>query len=435
MHSRKDTEEFIGDENDNVIGEVAMFHDVCVIGGGAAGMIAAGFAAKKGNRTLLIEKNPVLGKKLLITGKGRCNITNYSDVRELLENIPTNSKFLINSFYQFNAYDVISFFSELDLEVKIERGNRVFPVSDKAIDVVQALIKFIHQNRVEVLHKAVFSVMKFGNLFAVKLINGEVIRTQKLIVATGGKSYPGTGSTGDGYKFAREFGHEITRFKPSLVPIEAKDFFPRNNDIRVPALQGLSLKNVRVTIFDKTEKIVYSEFGEMLFTHFGVSGPIILSATSHLRKIDGHVLSIDLKPAVSEDELDLRLQREFRKNANKQFKTILKNLLPAKMIPVFVRLTNISENKKAAEITKRERVQLLRLLKNFQIQLEKFRPIGEAIITSGGVNVKEIDPKTMESKLVPGLYFAGEIIDCDAYTGGFNLQIAWSTGYAAGNNV
>jgi hypothetical protein len=455
-----------------------MHYDVMVIGGGAAGMMAAGFAAKNGNNTILIEKNPVLGKKLLITGKGRCNITNYCDVQELIENIPTNGKFLINALYQFDAYAAISFFSDIGLEVKIERGNRVFPVSDNAKDVVQTLIKFIHKNNVKVLHTAVDSVMKFGRLFAAKLIEGEVIRAEKMIITTGGKSYSGTGSTGDGYNFARVFGHKITRFKPSLVPIEAMEFVkpgewletfamveninkdtktvvernrytPRlkphssqegnlnseRRSIRVPALQGLSLKNVNIKIKDKKGKNVYSEFGEMLFTHFGVSGPVILSATSHLRKIDDYILSIDLKPALDEETLDLRLQKEFKEHSQKQFQNVIKNLLPVKMIPVFVILSGIPAEKKAGQLTREERKILLHLLKNLQIRLEKFRPIKEAIITSGGVNVKEIDPKTMESKLVHGLYFAGEIIDCDAYTGGFNLQIAWSTGYAAGRNA
>ena len=438
-----------------------MNYDVMVIGGGAAGMMAAGIAARNGNRTILIEKNPVLGKKLLITGKGRCNLTNYCDVPELIENIPKNGKFLINAFYQFNSYDTISFFSDLGLEIKIERGNRVFPTSDKAQDVVHALIKFIHQNHVEVYHKAVESVLKFGNLFAAKLIDGEVVRAEKLIIATGGKSYPGTGSTGDGYKFARTFGHKVTRFKPSLVPLEAMEFVhscewsqtfaifgdkdysptitevskakPSLRSIRVPALQGLSLKNVSIKILDKTGQEIYSEFGEMLFTHFGVSGPIILSASSHLHSIDDHILCIDLKPALDEDALDLRLQRDFNEHSQQQFQNVLKNLLPAKMIPVFIILSNIPAEKKAGQLNREERKTVLQLLKNLKIKLDKFRSIQEAIITSGGVDVKEIDPKTMESKLVPGLFFAGEIIDCDAYTGGFNLQIAWSTGFVAGN--
>ncbi|HPR18724.1 MAG TPA: NAD(P)/FAD-dependent oxidoreductase [Candidatus Cloacimonadota bacterium] len=412
-----------------------MNYDVMVIGGGAAGMMAAGTAAKNSKKILLIEKNPILGKKLLITGKGRCNLTNYCDIPELLENIPTNPRFLINAFHRFSSYDAISFFTDLGLETKIERGNRVFPVSDRAQDVVHALIHFIHQNGVEVRHTAVESVQKFGNLFAAKLIDGEVVRAQNLVLATGGKSYPGTGSTGDGFKFARVFGHTITHFKPSLVPLEAKEFDPPNSRVRVPALQGLSLKNVTIRILDKTGKEVYSEFGEMLFTHFGVSGPIILSASSHISSIDGHILSIDLKPALDEETLDLRLQKEFRENSQKQFQNILKNLLPAKMIPVFLILTAIPAEKKAGQLDRIERMTLLHLLKNFSLRLEKIRPIQEAIITSGGVEVKEINPKTMESKLMPGLYFAGEIIDVDAYTGGFNLQIAWSSGFAAGNAI
>ncbi|MDO9576891.1 MAG: NAD(P)/FAD-dependent oxidoreductase [Candidatus Cloacimonadales bacterium] len=409
-----------------------MNYHVLIIGGGAAGMMAAGMAAKNGKKTILIEKNPVLGKKLLITGKGRCNLTNYCEIPELIENIPTNGKFLINAFYQFNSYDTISFFSDLGLEIKIERGNRVFPTSDKAADVVHALIKFIHQNKVEVLHTAVESVQKFGNLFAAKLIDGEVVRAEKLIIATGGKSYQGTGSTGDGYKFARTFGHKVTRFKPSLVPIEAMEFEPSNSRVRIPALQGLSLKNISIKILDKTGQEVYAEFGEMLFTHFGISGPIILSASSHLHSIDDHILCIDLKPALDEEALDLRLQRDFSEHSQQQFQNVLKNLLPAKMIPVFIILSNIPAEKKTGQLNREERKTVLHLLKNLKIKLDKFRPIQEAIITSGGVDVKEIDPRTMESKLVPNLYFAGEVIDVDAYTGGFNLQIAWSTGFVAG---
>lgn len=454
-------------------------HQVIVVGAGAAGLIAAGQAAELGAEILLLEKMERPGRKLRITGKGRCNLTNYCDIPELIENIPRNGKFLINAFYQFNTYDTISFFSDLGLEIKIERGNRVFPISDKAADVVHALIKFIHQNKVEVLHKAVESILKFGNLFAAKLIDGEVVRAEKLIIATGGKSYPGTGSTGDGYRFARAFGHKITRFKPSLVPLEAKEFihpcelsqtftlagknidgnqidhtFPENEDgcastrlsenskaklaaelLSVSALQGLSLKNASIRILDKTGCEVYSDFGEMLFTHFGVSGPLILSASSHLGKIDHHVLCIDLKPALNEEELDLRLQRDFQQNSQKQFQNVMKNLLPAKMIQVFIVLSGIPAEKKAGQLTRRERKILLYLLKNLQIRLVKFRPIQEAIITSGGVEVKEIEPKTMESKIIPGLFFAGEVIDADAYTGGYNLQIAWSTGFAAGMNV
>jgi predicted flavoprotein YhiN len=443
-------------------------YDVIVIGGGAAGLMAAGTAAKRGRKTLLIEKNPVLGKKLLITGKGRCNLTNYCDVPELIENILRNGKFLINAFYKFSSYDTISFFSDLGLETKIERGNRVFPVSDKAKDVVERMIKYTIGNGVEVIHNAAREIMKFGNLFAVKLINDDVFRSEKIIIATGGKSYPGTGSTGDGYKFARQLGHKITRFKPSLVPIEAREFLnscewlktfamvadqiSNNIDEKTPTitevsqaqpsvrsyhvsdLQGLSLKNCAIKIYDKNNKKVYEDFGEMLFTHFGVSGPIILSASSHVKKIEEHTLVFDLKPALDEEKLDLRLQRDFKENSNKEYQNILKNLLPSKMIPIFIELSGIPAKMKVHQIKREDRKIIVSLLKNLAIKLEKFRPIKEAIITSGGVEVKEINPKTMESKLVPGLYFAGEVIDVDGHTGGFNLQIAWSTGFVAGSS-
>ena len=402
-------------------------YDVIVIGGGASGLMAAGTAAKCGRKTLLIEKNPVLGKKLLITGKGRCNLTNFCDIPELIENIPRNGKFLINAFYKFSSYDTISFFSDLGLETKIERGNRVFPTSDKAKDVVERMIKYTIGNGVEVIHNAASEIMKFGNLFAVKLINGDVIRSERIIIATGGKSYPGTGSTGNGYKFARQLGHKTIRFKPSLVPIEAKyEWAPRADE--------LLLKNVAIKILDKNNKVVYKDFGEMFFTKFGVSGPVILSASSHVRNIKNHKLIIDLKPALSEEKLDKRIQRDFNEHFRKQFKAVLKNLLPNKLIPIIIELSKIPARKQVHQITKEERKNLVFLFKNLSLKLDKFRPIKEAIITSGGVEVKEINPKTMESKIVPGLYFAGEVIDVDAYTGGFNLQIAWSTGFVAGSS-
>ncbi|MBT4575368.1 MAG: NAD(P)/FAD-dependent oxidoreductase [Candidatus Cloacimonetes bacterium] len=412
-------------------------YDVIVIGGGAAGMMAAGTAAKNGKRVILIEKNPVLGKKLLITGKGRCNITNYCDVRELIENVPVNSKFLTNTFYGFNSYDTVIFFNDNGLETKVERGNRVFPTSDKAMDVVEVLMKYNYHNKVNVIHNPVVDVMQFGKIFAVKLENNEVIKADKLIIATGGKSYPSTGSTGEGYKFARNFGHKITKFKPSLVPIIAKGIFPlkdvhNSKGSNVKDLQGLSLKNTAIKIVDTKNKTVYDDFGEMLFTHFGVSGPMILSATSHIRDLDGHRLVIDLKPALTVEKLDERLQRDFKEFSNKQYKNILKNLLPKKMIPIIQMLSGIYEGKPVHQITSKDRKNLITALKELTIQLIKFRPISDAIITSGGVDVSQINPKTMESKLVTGLFFAGEVLDCDAYTGGFNLQIAWSTGYAAG---
>ncbi|MDP8202374.1 MAG: NAD(P)/FAD-dependent oxidoreductase [Candidatus Tenebribacter burtonii] len=412
-------------------------YDVIVVGGGAAGMMAAGTAAKNGKKVILIEKNPVLGKKLLITGKGRCNITNYCDVRELIENVPVNGKFLTNAFYGFSSYDTVDFFNEAGLETKVERGNRVFPTSDKAMDVVEILMKFIYKYKVDVIHSSAVDVMQFGKVFAVKLENNEVIKGEKLIITTGGKSYPSTGSTGDGYKYARNFGHKITKFKPSLVPIISKSILPlekvnTSKGCNVKDLQGLSLKNAAIKIVDEKGKIVYEDFGEMLFTHFGVSGPMILSATSHIRNLDGHKLIIDLKPALSIEKLDERLQRDFKEFSNKQFKNILKNLLPKKMIPIIQKVSGISEEKPVHQITGKERKNLITSLKELTIQLIKFRLLSDAIITSGGVDVSQINPKTMESKLVPGLYFAGEVIDCDAYTGGFNLQIAWSTGYAAG---
>ncbi|MDP8269548.1 MAG: NAD(P)/FAD-dependent oxidoreductase [Candidatus Tenebribacter davisii] len=412
-------------------------YDVIVVGGGAAGMMAAGTAAKNGKRVVLIEKNPVLGKKLLITGKGRCNITNYCDVRELLENVPVNSKFLTNTFYGFNSYDTVSFFNENGLETKIERGNRVFPTSDKAMDVVEVLMKFIYKHKVNVLHNSAVNAMQFGTIFAVKLDDKVVVKGEKLIITTGGKSYPSTGSTGDGYDFARNFGHKITQFKPSLVPISAKrilalDGVESSKGCNLIDLQGLSLKNTTIKILDKKSETVHEDFGEMLFTHFGVSGPMILSATSHIRNLDGHKLIIDLKPALSVEKLDERLQRDFKEFSNKQFKNILKNLLPKKMIPIIQKLSGIPEEKPVHQITGKERKNIIQALKELTIQLIKFRPLSDAIITSGGVDVSQINPKTMESKLVPELFFAGEVIDCDAYTGGFNLQIAWSTGYAAG---
>jgi predicted Rossmann fold flavoprotein len=322
------------------------------------------------------------------------------------------------------------------LETKVERGNRVFPASDKAKSVVEKMIKYTVGNGVEVIHNAAREIMKFGKIFAVKLQNGEVIRGNKLIIATGGKSYPGTGSTGDGYKFAHQLGHKTTRFKPSLVPIEAKEFLNSSQRLKseVTDLQDLTLKNVGITLLNKNGKRVYNDFGEMLFTHFGVSGPIILSASSHVKKIEEHTLVIDLKPALDEAKLNLRLQRDLKENSNKEFQSILKNLLPSKMIPVFIELSGIPAKRKAHQINREERKKIGFLLKNLAIKLEKFRSIKEAIITSGGVEVKEINPKTMESKLVLGLYFAGEIIDVDAYTGGFNLQIAWSTGFVAGSS-
>jgi len=398
---------------------------IIVIGGGASGMIAAGIAAERGLDVTLIERNPNLGKKLLITGKGRCNLTNYCDVKELIQNVPTNGKFLTNAFYRFSAFDTIEFFHKLCLETKIERGNRVFPKSDKAVDVVFCLEYFMKKNKVKILHNKVKNINKKSDKFEITITGNETLTCDKVIIATGGKSYPGTGSTGDGYQFAQKFGHRIIPFRPSLVPIESKDI--------VKSLQGLPLKNVSIQIYDKNNEIVYNDFGEMLFTHFGVSGPIILSASSHVRKLDNHILIIDLKPALSSEQLDRRIQRDFQNNPNKYFENVLKFLLPKKLIPIIIELSEINGKKQVNQITKEERKRLIHLLKNLTIKLEKFRSIKEAIITSGGVDVNEINPQTMESKLVKGFFFAGEILDVDAYTGGFNLQIAWSTGFVSGS--
>jgi hypothetical protein len=415
-------------------------YDVLIIGGGAAGMMAAITAASRGKDVAIIERNKMLGKKLLITGKGRCNITNFCEVKTLIDNTPTNGRFMTNAFYRFTAHDTITFFENLGVPTKVERGNRVFPESDKALDVVNTLQKHVHDLGVTVIHGRVTDAQKFGCLFAVKTEGEEVYRSKALIIATGGRSYPATGSTGDGYSLARSFGHRLTRFRPSLVPVVASEFIPLEgvktlDSIRVPALQGVSLRNVAITVKDPAGMVVYREFGEMLFTHFGVSGPIILSATAHVQDVKQHQLYIDLKPALDEKQLDLRLQRDFEKHSRKKYESVLKGLLPRKMIPVMVRLSGIPAHKPVHQITHDERKNLGLLLKNFGVQLEKFRPISEAIITSGGVDVNEIEPKTMQSKLVPGLYCIGELLDVDAYTGGFNLQVAWSSGYCAGNSV
>ena len=420
-------------------------------------MMAAISAAKSGNEVILLEKNNMLGKKLLITGKGRCNITSSLEMDEFIKNIPGNGMFLYSSFGNFTNIDIINMLKENGVEVKEERGNRIFPVSDKSIDVRDAFIKELQKNRVKI--KTGIEVknilQKDGKVISVKLANGEKEQADKVILATGGKSYPATGSTGDGYNMAKELGHTINRIKPSLVPLTAIN--DENIEIKeieksqyktslnlCKNLQGLSLRNVKIEIIDENKnKKIYEDFGEMLFTHFGVSGPTILSASSHilryknieeLLKNGKIILEIDLKPALSEEKLNARILRDFETNKNKEIKNSLNELLPQKLIMPIINLLNIDENKKVNSITKEERIELVKLLKNFQIAISGFRGIEEAIITAGGISIKEIDPKTMQSKLVQGLYFAGEIIDVDAYTGGFNLQIAYSTGYTAGIN-
>lgn len=416
---------------------------VIVIGGGPAGIMAAISSAKYGNEVIILEKMNMLGKKLLITGKGRCNITSSLPIDEFIKNIPGNGMFLYSAFNHFDNQDIINMLKEEGVEVKTERGNRIFPVSDQAKDVQLALLNTLKKLNVKIKTnvKAEHIVVKDGKASAVICnVNGEEkkIDADKIIIATGGKSYPATGSTGDGYKLAEEVGHHITKIKPSLVPLVSTQ---KDNEL-CKKLQGLSLRNVNIKIKDATNgKVIYEDFGEMLFTHFGVSGPTILSGSAHLLRYknvdellkEGNIkLFIDLKPALSEEKLDDRILRDFSEEKNKAFKNSLEKLLPKKMIDVVIELSKIDPNKKVNEVTKKERENLVKILKNFNIEIGGFRPIEEAIVTSGGINIKEINPKTMESKIVEGLFFAGELIDVDAYTGGFNLQIAYSTGYTAG---
>ncbi len=404
--------------------------NVIVVGGGAAGMMAAIFAARNGQNVTLLEKNEKLGKKIFITGKGRCNITNASEIEDLFSAVISNPKFLYSGFYSFTNDQVIHFFEELGVATKIERGNRVFPVSDHSSDVIAALAREMQHLKVKVqLHCEVKELLinNEREIKGVRLANGKKMTADAVVVATGGISYPSTGSTGDGYSFARNCGHKVTELFPSLVPMEVKEWYAKE-------LQGLSLKNIEIHITDGKKKL-YDEFGEMLFTHYGVTGPVILSASSIVGKTlekKELVLHIDLKPALTEEQLDKRLLREFEANHNKQFKNAIDSLLPAKLRPVIIELSGIEEEKKVHEITKEERLNLLRLIKDFHMTLTGLRGYNEAIITKGGISVKEIDPGTMESKLIKNLYFAGEVLDLDAVTGGYNLQIAWSTGYLAG---
>ena len=399
---------------------------VIIIGGGPAGMLAAIKSKKEKNQVTIIEKNKILGKKMLITGKGRCNITNGVDMSEFIKNVPSNGKFLYSSFKNFTNNDILKL---LNIPVKLERGNRYFPVSDKAKDVVDALEKEL--SGVEILTNTSVTeiITKNNEAIGVKTNKGDFF-ADKIILATGGKSYPLTGSTGDGYEMAKKLGHTITKIKPALVPLVAK----KESKIRCQQMQGLSLRNVGLKLFNNN-KLIYEDFGEMLFTHYGVTGPIILSASSHLvrQELNNPRIEIDLKPALTDEKLDERILRDFETEKNKEFRNALDQLLPQKMIPVILEILKI--NKKVNEVKKVERQKLVRTLKHFSIEIEGFRDISEAIITSGGINVKEINPKTMESKIIKNLYFAGEIIDVDAYTGGFNLQIAYSTGYTAGIGV
>lgn len=402
-----------------------------IIGGGAAGLIAAAESAKRGNRAIIIEKMARPARKVMITGKGRCNVTNACfDIDDLISNVPTNPRFLYSAFSAFMPYDTIALMEELGVPTKIERGNRVFPVSDKAVDVVDALVKNAVDNGVQIIHgRAVGFETENNAITAVVLENGEKTECDSVAICTGGKSYHLTGSDGDGYTLAKSVGHTVTELKPSLVPLVCNNNF-------VPQLQGLSLKNVAITVFDNDKK-VYDDFGEMLFTHYGISGPIILSASSRMDYPDRHNyrLVIDLKPALDEKTLDKRILRDFDENNNKDFINSLSKLLPNKIIPVIVKLSGIEPSLKCNQITKEQRRQLVTLLKNFTLNVSGFRPLDEAIVTSGGVSVREIEPKTMRSKLIDNLFFAGEVIDVDAYTGGFNLQIAFSTGFVCGQNM
>jgi predicted Rossmann fold flavoprotein len=401
---------------------------VVVIGGGPAGMMAAGVAARQGRSVTLIEKNNRLGRKLLITGKGRCNLTNITDLEGLIANIPVNGKFLYHAFHRFGNRDLIAFFQEWGLSTKVERGGRVFPVTDRSAHVVAALERFMSRYRVQITQGEGKEILVTGAQVAgVKLDNGEQIPAERVIIATGGCSYPATGSTGDGYRFAAALGHTITPLKPALVPLESPTAWLRE-------VQGLTLKNVAIKVFNQEGKVVYSDFGEMLFTHFGVSGPVILSASVHLEQDHHYRLVIDLKPALTPEQLDLRLQRDFTKHIRKAFRNALGDLLPRALIPVVVNLATIPPDKPVHQITKAERQRLAALLKGLEVEITSLRPITEAIVTAGGVSVKEINPATMESKLVKGLFFAGEVMDVNAYTGGFNLQIAFSTGYLAGSS-
>lgn len=409
-----------------------MSPDLIVVGGGAAGMMAAGRAAELGCSVCLVEKNERLGRKIDITGKGRCNLTNNCSVQELIASVPSNGRFLYGAVSSFTPQDTMAFFESLGVPVKTERGNRVFPVSDHAKDVSGALGDWLRRAGCEVRRGTVQSLLlDEGRAAGVRLQSGEEIFAEAVLIACGGASYPATGSTGDGYRLAEQAGHTVTPLRPSLVPLVAQ-----GEDCS--EMMGLSLRNIGLSVWDRRKKKeIYSDFGELLFTHFGLSGPVILSASSHLREMEPgrYEARIDLKPALSPEQLDARLQRDFSENKNRDFVNSLGALLPRKLIPVAVRRSGIPGDLKCNAITREMRRGFLQLLKSFSVEIQGFRSLAEAIVTSGGVSVKELNPKTMESRLVSGLYFAGEVVDVDAYTGGFNLQIAFSTGRAAAEAI
>ena len=406
-------------------------YDIIVIGGGAAGLMVSSAAAEKNARVLLLEKNDKLGKKLRITGKGRCNITNNREIREIIENIPRGGRFLQGAFSKFSAQETMRFFEEIGVKVKTERGERVFPVSDSAHEVADALLRHARKTGVQVETGTADAVLtENGAVSGVKTKSGAVIPCNAAVIATGGLSYPLTGSTGDGYRMAQKLGHTVTALKPSLVPlVEDGDFCGR--------MQGLTLRNIRISVYDGGKKPVYEDFGELLFTHFGLSGPVILSASAHMRDFDNkkYYILIDLKPALDEKKLDARILSDFSKFSNRDFSNSLSELLNRLMIPVIIERTGIPTNTKVHSISREQRQALLKTVKDFRIDIASAASVEEAVITSGGISLKEISPSTMESKLVRGLFFAGEVIDADAYTGGYNLQIAWSTGRLAGHGA
>lgn len=416
-------------------------NNVVVIGGGPAGLMAALSARKNGNNVTVLEKNSCIGKKLSITGKGRCNVTYDGDNQKFLDNVVTNSKFLISSINAFNNKDLLEFLESIGIQTKLERGSRIFLKSDNALELCNRLNAELKKNNIKILtNTTVKSVIKNEKGFHIKTEEGKTIDADVCVVTTGGKSYPATGSTGDGYDIAKSFDHSINEIKPALVPIKCYEVAECRN------MQGLTLKNVSIKVYnvDNPKKKIYEDFGEMLFTHFGITGPVVLSASSKVNSIKELTeklkakkikLSIDLKPALESEVLYKRIGRDFDKYANKEFKNSLNDLLPKSIIPIVISRCNISENKKVNQITKEEKQNLVSVIKNFEFTLKELMSIETGIVTSGGVNPKEIDPKTMESKLVKNLYFAGEVIDVDAYTGGYNLQIAFSTGYVAGSNI
>ena len=404
--------------------------DVVVIGGGAAGSMCALTAAQRGLHVVLLEPNKMLGKKLRITGKGRCNVTNHCDVKTVLANIPGDGRFLYSALNRLGPQDTMALFESLGVPLKTERGNRVFPVSDRSHDIANALERAYAHAGGRVVHAVATDILTHDGAVSAVVTTEGTIDCDAAVICTGGLSYPLTGSTGDGYRLARQLGHTVTPTRPSLVPLESDDPW-------CAEMQGFSLRNVTLMVYDEQNKVIYSDLGEMLFTHFGVSGPLVLSASAHMRDFSQHKyrLSIDLKPALDEKKLDARILRDFQKYANRDFKNALYDLAGHAMIPVLVRLSGIPEDTKVNAITREQRHKLVELFKHFPVSVTGTRPIDEAIITSGGVSLKEVNPRTMGSKLVPGLYFAGEVLDLDAYTGGFNLQIAWSTGYVAGSAV